>query len=105
MDLTRQQNPPRLHRLGNILEGLRSHIITDDLDLTPDLPVGVVGHAYPARFGDPFKAGGNIDPIAVNVALLDDDIADIDTDAELDPVVFGNRRIAAGHGPLDFYSA
>ena len=72
--INRKQNPPRLHRLGNILEGLRSHVITDDLDLTQNMRVGGVGHAYPAGFGDPFKAGGDIDAVAEDIVVIDDDV-------------------------------
>ena len=33
------------------------------------------GDANPARLGDPFQSGRDIDPIAVDVAFLDDDVA------------------------------
>jgi hypothetical protein len=53
-----------LHGLGNILEMLRSHIITDNLGLAPDLPMSVIGYANAARFGNTFKAGSNVDAVA-----------------------------------------
>ena len=56
------------------LRGCGPIIIADDLDLAPDLPVGVVGHAHPTRFGDAFKAGGDIDAVAEDVVVDDDDV-------------------------------
>ena len=82
-----QLNPPRLHRLDNILEGLRSHIITDNVDLAPDLPKGIIRHADSARFGDALKAGSNVDAVAEDVVVIDDDIPDVDADPQLDPLI------------------
>jgi hypothetical protein len=45
-----------------------------------------------ARLGQPFEACGDIDPITKNVAVLDDDVADIDTDPEFYAVIFCSNR-------------
>ena len=37
----------------------------------------------PPGFGQPFKPGGYIDPVAENISLLHHDVADIHADAEL----------------------
>jgi hypothetical protein len=100
--LTTKPNPPRLHRLSDILEGLRSHIITDNVDLASDLPVGVIGHAHPARFGDAFKSGSNVDTVAKDVVVVDDDVAGVNADPEFDPLFLRHRRILLGHAALDF---
>jgi hypothetical protein len=49
-----------------------------------------------------FEPRRNIDAIPENIAILDDDISDIDANAELDPIVARNRRIALGHCRLHF---
>ena len=100
--MIRQPNPPRLHGLGNILEGLRPHIITGNLDLAPDLPPGVIGHADAARFGDAFKAGGNVDTIPEDIVVVDDDVPDMDADPEFDPFVLRQGGVLLGHAALDF---
>ena len=41
-------------------------------------------------------ASGNIHPVAIDVALIDDDVTDVDTDAELDPTIFGNGSVTLG---------
>ena len=53
-----------------------------------------------ARFGHPFQPRRDIHPVAVNVAVLDDDVAEIDADPEDDPLVFGRPRVALIHAPL-----
>ena len=58
------------------------------------------GDADPAGFGQCFQTCRDIDPVAKNVALLDDDIADVDANAKFDPIVSSNRRIALGHRTL-----
>jgi hypothetical protein len=103
--LTRQPNPPRLHGLRNILEGLRSHIITDHIDLAPDLSISVIGHADTARHGYSFKAGGDVDSIAEDVVFIDDDVADVNAYAELDHLILRHDSILFGHAALDFNCA
>src|SRR4051794_8039998 len=36
----------------------------------------------------------------MNVAVLDDDVAEVDADPEYDPLVFRGRDVAFGHSPL-----
>ena len=43
---------PRPHRLRNVLQGLRSHIIENEIDLAPNLPMRVVGDANASWFRD-----------------------------------------------------
>ena len=100
--MTSQPNPPRPHRISNIFEGLLSHIITGNLDLAPDLPIGIIGHADPARFGDALKAGSNIDPITKDIVVFNDNITDVNTDAKLDPLDLRHIDIVFRHAALDF---
>ena len=100
--MTSQPNPPRPHRISNIFEGLLSHIITGNLDLAPDLPIGIIGHADPARFGDALKAGSNIDPITKDIVVFNDNITDVNADAKFDPLVLRYIGIVFGHAALDF---
>ena len=39
------------------------------------------------------------------IAIVDDDVTNIDADTELDPAIFGNVGIALGYGALDFHGA
>jgi hypothetical protein len=100
--LTSQPYPPRSHRLSYISKGLLSHIITGDLDLASNLPIGIIGHADPARFGDAFKAGSNIDAVAEDIIIIKNDVTDMNADAEFDPLILRHGGILLGHAALDF---
>src|SRR5204863_2066552 len=76
--------------------------ITDNLYLAADLPVGVIGHADTARICDAFKAGSNVDTVAEDVVVIDDDVADVNADPKFDPLVRRHRRILIGDAALDF---
>ena len=63
------------------------------------------GDADPAGLGQCFQACGDVDAVAVDVASLGDDIAEIYPDAEVDPLIFGDIGIAVDHCALDLDSA
>ena len=99
------RTPINPHRLRNVLELLLAHVADIERELALDLLVGVVGKADAAGLGQRLHASRNVDAVAVDVALIDDDVADVDADAELDPAIFGNVGVALGHGALDFHRA
>src|SRR6266446_4510810 len=49
-----------------------------------------------------FEPCGDIDAVAVNVVLVNDDVAEIDADAELDAALLGDAVIAQCHFALQF---
>ncbi len=53
------------------------------------------------RLGQPLQPRPNIDGVAANALLFDDDIAQLDADAYFDAAGLGYRVIAPGHGGLD----
>ena len=57
------------------------------------------------RFGQAFQPRSHVDAIAVDVVALNDDVAEVDTDAKLDTSRFGNLGIARGHALLDVHGA
>ena len=73
-----------------------------DLDLAPDLPIGVVRYANAARFGNALQPGGNIDAVAKDIVVVDDDIADMDANPEFNPDILRDVGVLRGHGTLDF---
>ncbi len=54
------------------------------IDLAANLPVRIIRDANAARFGDAFQACCNVDAIAEDVVVVDDDIPDMNPDAEFD---------------------
>src|SRR5215831_3812053 len=53
--------------------------------------------ADPAGLGQAFEACRDVDAIAKDVAVLDDDVTDVDADAKLDAVVGRDAGITPGH--------
>ena len=100
--MTLQPNPPRLHGLYDVLQVLRSHIITDDLDLAADLPEGVIGHTDTARFGDTLETRGDIHTVAKDVVIIDDDVTNVNADAKFDPSDLRRGSILLRHPGLHF---
>jgi hypothetical protein len=43
----------------------------------------------PAWLSHCFEPSGDVDPVAEYVAVLDDDVAEIDPDAEYNPLILG----------------
>jgi hypothetical protein len=65
-----------------------------------DLDVYVAGDADAAGLGQCFQTSGDVDAVAVDVAVFDD-VADVDADAELDAPVLGLGRLALRDAILD----
>src|ERR1051326_3722096 len=73
--------------------------------LIPDLLVDRLRNANPVRLGQSFEARGDIDPVAVNVFGLGDDITEIDADTQADALILGDTAIAAAHAALSLQRA
>ena len=61
--------------------------------------------AYPAWFGKFFQSRRDVDAVAVNLLIPDDNIAGIYADAELDPTVGRDACIALSQFALDIEAA
>ena len=86
----------RLHLHPVLAERLEA-----ECDFALDLAIDVAGDADTAGLGQALEACGDVDAIAINVAVLDDDVADVDPDSERDPPVFGKVRLALGDAVLE----
>ena len=64
-----------------------------DINLLADLPIGVVGDADAARLGNAFERERDVDAVAEDVVVVDDDVADVDADAEFDPIRCGTSAL------------
>ena len=71
-------------------------ILEAQVHLAFDVVVNGSGHADTTRIGQALQPGGHIDPVAVDVVALDDNVADVDADAELEPPIFVGLRLSAG---------
>ncbi len=60
-------------------------VLESDIDLAANLPVGVIGNADAAWLGDSLKPRCDVDTIAKNIVVVDDDVADVNANAKFDP--------------------
>ena len=85
----------------DVLELLLALIDEADIDPAFAILLDPRRHADTAGIRQSFETRGHVDAVAENVAILDDDVADIDADPELDPAVRRHIRVALGHAALD----
>jgi hypothetical protein len=71
-------------RSRDILKRLLAHVFESEVELAHRILPDPGRNANAARLGQAFEAGGDIDAVAEDVAVLDDDVADVDANAELD---------------------
>jgi hypothetical protein len=72
------------HEPGDVLETLFAQILEGEVEPAGGVLLHPRRDADAAGVSQPFEPRGDIDPIAENVAVLDDDVADIDADAKFD---------------------
>ena len=54
----------------------------------------------PPRLGQTFEPGGDVDAVAEDVAILDDDVTDIDAHAKFDAALYRHRGVSFDHPAL-----
>jgi hypothetical protein len=84
-------------------DALLAHVLKGAIELVAHLIPDDPADADPARLGECLQSRRNIHSVAVNVAVaLDDHVAEVDTDAELNPLL---SLIALDHPALDLDGA
>jgi hypothetical protein len=89
------------HRPRDILDALLAQIREDVGQLVADVVSHCPRDADPARLCERFEARRDIDAVAEDVVVLDDDVAEIDPDPEPDPAVLWHTGLAIDHRPLE----
>jgi hypothetical protein len=93
-----------VYRPGNVLDLLLALVFKGEVELVAYLVAHHPADADAAGLGKRLQPRGDIDAVAVDVALVDDDVADIDAHAKLD-TPGGRASIAPGHVTLDIDGA
>jgi hypothetical protein len=86
----------------DVLELGRAEIGDRHIEPGAHLPIGVFREADPARLANRLQPGGDINPVAHEIAALLDDVADMDANAKFDALVGGDLGVAPDHRPLNF---
>ena len=84
---------------------METPVLEPELDLVPDLAECAPGHEHASGIGQRLDPCGHVHAIAVDVSFLDDDVAHVDPDPELDARVGWDFLFAVGHRPLDLGGA
>ena len=95
------QHPVHRDGLRDVLDPVLAHRLEREVELGLHLIVDVAGDADAARLGEALEARRDVHAVAEDVAVFQDDVADVDADAVADAPVLGLGRLALGHGVLD----
>src|SRR5713226_1280275 len=92
-------------RAGYVLDPLLACILEGEIEIVAHLVTYDPIDADPARLGQSFESRRDVNTIAVNVAAVLDDVAEIDPNTELDTSTFWNPGITCGHFTLNLDGA
>jgi hypothetical protein len=69
------------------------------------LPLRIVRDANAAGLCDALQSRGDVDAVAKYIVVVNDDVADVNADAEFDSLVLRDRSILLSHTTLDLDGA
>ncbi len=61
------------------------------------------GNTYAARLGQSLETRGDVHPVTIDIVTLDDHVAQVDADAQVDPPASRYIGIALGHTLLGLH--
>ena len=89
----------------DVFERLLAHVLKGKVEAPRGILLNAGRNADAAGFGQAFEPRGDIDAVTKDVAVLDENVANIDADAELDAMLRRQRRVAFGQSRLHFRRA
>ena len=101
----RRIDPIGPHRPLDVLDPLLAHKGERQGQLALDLVIGGARDQDAAGLRQALQAGGDVDAVAEEIAVLEDHVAQIDADAEADALVLRRVRLPLGHALLDQHGA
>src|SRR6516164_5823465 len=93
-------DPVHTHWPGDVLDLLLAEVLKAEFEPVAHLIADDPADAYTTRLGQGLQPRGDIDSVAEDVVLLNDHVAEVDANAELDPVLWRRTLVAVGHCPL-----
>ena len=94
-----------MQRPFDVLDLVAAAVDEIDAQSAMHMLVDGVRDRHPARIGESLDAGRHIDAVAIEVAALDHDVAEIDADAQHDVPIRGRIVVRRGHGLLQLHRA
>src|SRR5262249_5864625 len=98
--VTVESHPIDGNGIGYILDLLLAHRLKAEGEFLGHLVRNLAGDIDVTGFGQLLKSGGDIHPLAVAILPLDNDLAEINADTNLDALGFRYRKIALGEAAL-----
>src|SRR5262249_44744086 len=98
-------NSVNTNRSGNVLDCLLAHIIELEAEFVLYLGANHARNHKPSGLRQSLKARRDVDAVSINSVVIDDDIADINTYAELNAFLSWQLCSALNHGALNVDSA
>ena len=89
------------HRARDVLDLLKATINKLQIAMLSDMIADGARHANSARIGYPFQSSCNVDRVSEDIPILNNHIAHIETDPELELICFGHLDTFSTHGLLD----
>ena len=90
-----------VYRPGQVLDLPRAQVPVAKRQLGFDLVEDLARNADTAGLGEPLQTRRDVDAVAVDVVVLDDDVAEVNADPEGDATLLGNGFVTFGDAPLD----
>ncbi len=95
----------RPNRLTDILDPLRPQVVEVHLDFRDDLLMDTAGNDHGTGLRQPLQTRGDVHAIAEDIVVLNDNIAEIDANSELDAAGLWRFRVSRRHAILKRHGA
>lgn len=96
-----QRHPIDFDRADDVLDFLCAEIVEAEAQLVEHLVAHDAADANAAGLGQRLQPRSDVDAVAENIVVVDNDVADVDADAEPDPLLGRHAGIALGHAALN----
>jgi len=90
------------HRPRDVLDALLAHVLEGVREPVADMVANRARDADAARRRQPLQPRRDVDAVAINIAAIGDDVAEINPDAKAQTALLGQIQIAVGHCALNF---
>ena len=98
-------DPEDAHRTGDVLDLDLAHVLERDIELVAHLVARRARDADAPRHRQPLDSRRHVDAVAIDVVALDDDVAEVDADAEHQALVLGRVGLIRSNGFLNLHRA
>src|SRR5215475_7302529 len=93
------------HRPSDVLELPLPQVLERQIEPPGGIFLNAGRHAEPTRFSQSFEPRRDVHAIAKNIAIFDDNIADVDANSKLNALVLRHSSISFSHAGLDLAGA